>query len=184
MYGCDCRRKNPQHWRDYDHPAEHEKLAGSKPLPEVVDLENEPDVDPSIVNLDHFETDIELAHRLQQQEQLSAETASAELARQLARQQQPQPPQPMQVEEQLRRDEELARRLAREQEEQAQPPRAKLQRTEQWAASHGGTAEAWEQVHLPAHERRSRELAGRAPPPRRVFDCRTVPGRQEWSLRA
>ena len=88
MYGCDCRRKNPQHWRDYDHPAEHEKLAGSKPLPEVVDLENEPDVDSSIVNLDHFVTDNELARRLQQQEQQSAETASAELARQLARQQQ------------------------------------------------------------------------------------------------
>ena len=30
QYGCSCRRENPAHWTQFDHPAEHERLAGSK----------------------------------------------------------------------------------------------------------------------------------------------------------
>ena len=30
QYGCSCRLENPAHWTQFDHPAEHERLAGSK----------------------------------------------------------------------------------------------------------------------------------------------------------
>ena len=30
QYGCRCKRANPAHWTQFDHPAEHDKLAGSK----------------------------------------------------------------------------------------------------------------------------------------------------------
>jgi len=30
QYGCGCIRANPAHWTQFDHPAEHERLAGSK----------------------------------------------------------------------------------------------------------------------------------------------------------
>jgi hypothetical protein len=29
-YGCRCYQANPAHWTQFDHPAEHERLAGSK----------------------------------------------------------------------------------------------------------------------------------------------------------
>ena len=30
QFGCGCYQTNPAHWTQFDHPAEHENLAGSK----------------------------------------------------------------------------------------------------------------------------------------------------------
>ena len=44
QYGCSCRRENPAHWTQFDHPAEHERLAGSKrKQPEVPTSDAAPD---------------------------------------------------------------------------------------------------------------------------------------------
>ena len=52
QYGCKCYQKNPQHWTEFDHPAEHERLAGSKrKQPEVIDLDDEPADGPEVIEL-------------------------------------------------------------------------------------------------------------------------------------
>ena len=56
-YGCRCYQANPAHWTHFDHPAEHERLAGLKRKQpeeqrEVIDLETYEPVDcPGVIAL-------------------------------------------------------------------------------------------------------------------------------------
>eukprot|EP00966_Prymnesium_polylepis_P186710 4328159-Prymnesium_polylepis.1 len=198
-HGLRCYRNNPQHFLDYDHPAEHKKFlkrpaegaASEEPKrqavtnlgDEVIDLDALPDIDTLEASLCEamgckLAQAREALARAGGDANLAADFLGDQaLARQCAAQERGLAAGGSLTGTRLDADAELGRRLQEEEEASDEELARRLQQQQQDAQKPPSLASKprWAEVHMRAHHEAAGRYVQRSAPPRRTFDCSKEP---------